>query len=46
MKAVIDTAIAAVAAVTLVIVTTQGEELGKAQQSLIKDTQAVLGAKK
>ena len=41
-KAVIDTAVVAFTAATLVVVTTQGDELGKAQQSLITDIQTTL----
>jgi hypothetical protein len=45
MKPVIDTAIAAFTAATLVVVVTQGEELGKAQVAVVKDVQTALGAK-
>lgn len=45
MKTVIDTAIAAFTAATLVVVTTQGKELGQAQQAVIKDIQSTLQSK-
>lgn len=45
MKPVIDTAIVAFAAASLIVVATQGEELGKAQVAVIKDVQTAVKGK-